>query len=311
MSNRRWSPWILGILGACILGVCIFLIWEHARLSTTVEGISTQLDNVQEGLEPLATKADLTPMVESHERSEESLGTLGTVLDRVEEGLEPLATKADTQSLKERLARSSIDGISIYEDARDSICAVSIAGKSTPLVGTCFLHGDNIHVLTAWHVVEGFEPSDLYVQFGEGEPVKARIVKSDDSQDLVLLELSEAMEGRTPLSLADEVVPGQWVVAFGQPYGKFSNSLTVGVISGVHRITDDPSFFTSCPTCTDSLEVYGSNDPGTSGSPVLDLNGSVVGIKRARVGHVSLAISADTIRRFLESVKWSAGEERQ
>lgn len=306
MNGRKlasWAPWVLIALLVCGLGVSVFFVWMQR---TQMQADSRELVKIKGSLSDIETSIsrELEAAKKRADTLEKTLHQSSIELKKIETSLssELEAAKERADVLEKTLDQSSIDGASIYQDVKDSICAMVNPKIRVPIVGTCFLYQDNRHVLTVAHMVRDVEPSSIYVQFGTYKPVNARIARLDDSQDLVLLELSEAVQGGKPLLLADDVAPGQWVVAIGHPYGRFRNSIRAGVIAGLRRGGNDPEFFGACPTCTDLTEVYGRAEEGTSGSPVLNFKREVIGIVESRVGTIALLVSADTIRKFLGEI---------
>jgi S1-C subfamily serine protease len=74
---------------------------------------------------------------------------------------------------------------------------------------------------------------------------------------------------------SDNLLIGETVIAIGNPFG-FSNSVTTGVISALHRSirTDNMVFH-------DFIQTDASINPGNSGGPLLNINGELIGINTA------------------------------
>lgn len=100
--------------------------------------------------------------------------------------------------------------------------------------------------------------------------LQAEIVGLDLETDIALLKVAE--KGLPALRLADSdaVEEGQFVFALGSPQG-LDNSVTMGVISSTARQfkPDDPMFY---------LQTDASINPGSSGGPLVDAEGNIVGI---------------------------------
>ena len=139
------------------------------------------------------------------------------------------------------------------------------------------------YVVTNAHVVLGARKAQVTIlERGSGlsgregrgpahrRSLQAQIVGLDLETDIALLKVPE--KGLPALRLADSdaVEEGQFVFALGSPQG-LDNSVTMGVISSTARQfkPDDPMFY---------LQTDASINPGSSGGPLVDADGNVIGI---------------------------------
>jgi len=107
----------------------------------------------------------------------------------------------------------------------------------------------------------------------------ARVVAADEAHGLVLLR-AEAT-GLTPATIGGDgaLTVGQLVVAVGSPLGEFTDTVTAGIVSGLDRTIDlqDPS--TGRRVALDGLvQTDAAINAGSSGGPLLDATGTVVGV---------------------------------
>ena len=132
-------------------------------------------------------------------------------------------------------------------------------------------------VMTAAHLVHGAER--LEVQFLGGRTVAAKIMASELSADLSLLQLSQPPAGLEPATLAnsDAVRVGEQVVVVGAPYG-LGHALSVGWISARWA----PSTVYKAIPLAEFFQTDASINVGNSGGPMFNMAGEVVGI----VSHV-------------------------
>src|SRR6202050_4488193 len=147
-------------------------------------------------------------------------------------------------------------------------------------VGSGVIVDPNGFIMTNAHVVEGAQrirvalplPSDngRSVAAGKRRVFEARLVGVHKETDLALLKIDEKDLPTLPLLTQQRPRVGQLVFAIGSPEG-LQNSVTMGVVSAVARQADP-----------DKPLVYIQTDapinPGNSGGPLVDMNGSVVGI---------------------------------
>ncbi len=104
----------------------------------------------------------------------------------------------------------------------------------------------------------------------KGRRIKASIVGRDEETDLAVLKIERQDLPALPLADSDQLRPGQIVIAFGSPLG-LRNSASLGVISATARQlrSDDPMIY---------IQTDASINPGSSGGPLLNAAGEVVGI---------------------------------
>lgn len=149
--------------------------------------------------------------------------------------------------------------------------------------------------------------SKVYVEFADHDRVTARIVGWDVFDDVGVLRIDPKAHALTPLPLGRSAtaVVGEPVAAIGSPLGN-ADSLAVGVVSGVGRsiaALTAPSFELSDAIQTDAPLAHGS-----SGGPLLDAQGRVIGINaqiRSDSGGpagIGFAVPIDSARRSLQAL---------
>ncbi len=150
-------------------------------------------------------------------------------------------------------------------------------------------------VLTNSHVVQN--GTDIQVRLNDGREFKARLRGADPDFDLAVLEL-EGAKGLPELPLGDStgVQPGETVIAIGNPFG-FSHTVTTGVVSALGRsIRSEAGLF------TDLIQTDAAINPGNSGGPLIDLDGSLIGINTAVYGKgwgIGFAIPVNKARQVM------------
>ncbi|MGO8793462.1 MAG: trypsin-like peptidase domain-containing protein [Candidatus Sulfotelmatobacter sp.] len=136
------------------------------------------------------------------------------------------------------------------------------------------------YILTNAHVVEGAQriqvalplPNDngRTVASGKRHILEARLIGVHKETDLALLKIDEKDLPTLPLLSQERPRVGQMVFAIGSPEG-LQNSVTMGVVSAVARQADPDKPLTY-------IQTDAPINPGNSGGPLVDMNGSVVGI---------------------------------
>jgi serine protease Do len=147
-------------------------------------------------------------------------------------------------------------------------------------VGSGVIVDSNGYIMTNAHVVEGAQrirvalplPSDSgrAVAVGKRHILEARLVGLHKDTDLALLKIDEKDLPTLPLLSQQRPHVGQLVFAIGSPEG-LQNSVTMGVVSAVARQPDPDKALTY-------IQTDAPINPGNSGGPLVDMNGSVVGI---------------------------------
>jgi serine protease Do len=148
-------------------------------------------------------------------------------------------------------------------------------------VGSGVIVDSNGYIMTNAHVVEGAQrirvalplpmgDSAGQVPLGKRRIVEATLVGQHKETDLALLKIDEADLPTIPLLTQQLPKVGQLVFAIGSPEG-LQNSITMGVVSAVARQADPNKPLTY-------IQTDAPINPGNSGGPLVDMNGSVVGI---------------------------------
>jgi len=147
-------------------------------------------------------------------------------------------------------------------------------------VGSGVILDPNGYIMTNAHVVEGAQrirvalplPTDAgrSVAAGKRRILEARLVGVHKETDLALLKIDEKDLPTLVLLAQQRPRVGQLVFAIGSPEG-LQNSVTMGVVSAVSRQADPDKPLTY-------IQTDAPINPGNSGGPLVDMNGSVVGI---------------------------------
>jgi serine protease Do len=143
-------------------------------------------------------------------------------------------------------------------------------------VGSGILIDKEGHVLTNHHVVDDVD--EISVTLADKRQFKATVVGSDPKTDLAILKLRDAPKDLPVAALGDSdaLRVGDWVLAFGAPFG-YEQTVTTGIISAKGRgnvgIIDGGY--------EDFLQTDAAINPGNSGGPLVNLDGKVIGINTA------------------------------
>jgi S1-C subfamily serine protease len=137
---------------------------------------------------------------------------------------------------------------------------------------------EDVLVITNNHVVSDAGAKQITVSLADGKIVKPDRVWADPESDIALLRL--AGSGSLPtatLGDSERVRVGQWVLAIGSPFG-LNQTVTHGIISARER---GQVSLGSTIRIKDFLQTDAAINPGSSGGPLFNLDGEVIGINTA------------------------------
>jgi S1-C subfamily serine protease len=180
-------------------------------------------------------------------------------------------------------------------------------------VGSGFVLNGQGEIATNAHVVTQGEGKSLqrarevYVEFGDGNRVPAKIVGADPNADVALLKIDP--KGLTlrplPLGSSADVQVGAPVAAIGSPFGE-RQSLSVGVVSAVDRDIQSLNGQFAIPG---AIQTDAAINPGNSGGPLVDGAGKVIGINQQIKTNsgggegVGFAVPVDVVKRSLGALR--------
>lgn len=154
--------------------------------------------------------------------------------------------------------------------------------------------------ITNNHVVGGAEPAKVYVTLSDGRIVQPVRIWADPESDISLLHLNDESLPCVELGESDQVRRGQWVLAFGSPFG-LNQTVTHGIISATDRGQINLG---STIRIKEFLQTDAAINPGSSGGPLVDLDGRVIGINTAIASKsgdnsgVSFSIPSNLVKRI-------------
>jgi S1-C subfamily serine protease len=164
----------------------------------------------------------------------------------------------------------------------------------------------NAHVITTGEGSDMKQAREVYVQFGDGNRVRADIRGYDPNADIALLRIDPKGLDLNPLPLGsvEDIKVGEPVAALGSPFGE-EQSLTVGVVSAVDRDIRSLTDF----SISGAIQTDAAINPGNSGGPLVNAKGEVIGvnqqIKSASGGGegVGFAVPIDMVKRSIEALR--------
>jgi len=138
-------------------------------------------------------------------------------------------------------------------------------------------------ILTALHVVAG--ASSIEVTFADGTRSAAQVQTTQPLNDIAVLRASQPPAQLQPAVLGNprSVQVGSEAFVLGNPFG-LSGSISAGVISGLNRSFQLPN---NGPLLQGLIQVDAAVNPGSSGGPLVNRDGQVIGIVSALINPTS------------------------
>lgn len=167
----------------------------------------------------------------------------------------------------------------IAAKALPSVVTLRVDGADGGSTGSGWVYDDADHVVTNNHVVAGVgDDGEVTVVLADGQQVEGKVIGTDASYDLAVVEVSGADLAPLGLGRSSDVVVGDQVIAVGAPLG-LDSTVTAGIVSALDRpVTpggeDDQSFI-------NAIQTDAAINPGNSGGPLLDMAGRVIGVNSA------------------------------
>ena len=170
--------------------------------------------------------------------------------------------------------------------------------------GSGFVWDDEGHVVTNYHVIAKAQLATVTINVGGGElkEYHANLCGADPENDIAVLKVWAPRSVLKPITCgsSSEVSKGDTVFTIGHPYG-FDFFFTKGMVNAVgdNESPSNPNVIIKGCIVSDS-----DIGPGSSGGPLLDGNGHLVGLNFAHMvknNSISLSVPLDTVRRFVNS----------
>jgi putative serine protease PepD len=221
-------------------------------------------------------------------------------------------TATATTTVNRPVAASDGSIAAIYERTIPGVVTITAQTEASPFggggqstaTGSGWVLDADGHVVTNQHVVGSART--VQVTFHDGTEASARVVGTDASTDVALLELDRVPKDVRPLETgsADALRIGDPVIAIGSPFG-LEGTVTSGIVSAKDRQLQAPDGF----TIDGAIQTDAALNHGNSGGPLLDAEGRVVGMNSQIASQsggnegVGYAVPIETIRKVVEQLE--------
>jgi len=219
---------------------------------------------------------------------------------------EQVVQKSETQSLQDAVAKVTPAVVSIVESRVVPLLQVTYenpfgndpffqgfgmqvpvyqqVGTTTQRVsaGTGFLVRSSGYIVTNKHVVPDVNAT-YTVLLSNGKQKEGTVIWRSATEDLAVVKIAGSGYASVPLGNSSTLQLAQSVFAVGNALGEYSNSVSVGVISGLNRSITAGNDQGGTETLTGVIQTDAAINPGNSGGPLVNLAGEAVGVNVAMV----------------------------
>ena len=161
-------------------------------------------------------------------------------------------------------------------------------------LGSGFLVNPAGYIVTNAHVVS--RAMKIIVTMSDNKKYPAQVISADDEHDLAVLKIDPpkgVLLPHLPLGRSDDLMVGETVIAVGNPMG-LSNTVSTGIVSALNRELT----FSRGVKYAGLVQTDAPINPGSSGGPLLNIRGELIGINtaiRADAQNIGFAIPVDKL----------------
>lgn len=173
-----------------------------------------------------------------------------------------------------------------------------------------FIHPSG-YIMTNNHVITDAE--QIMILTSSGEEFGVSLIAREPAYDLALLKVKDSSPRdfkALPLGDSDAIDAGDMVIAVGNPLG-LGHTVTSGIISQTYKnVSDDPE---ENARHVDFIQTDTAINPGSSGGPLITMNGACIGVNTAIIAaaqSIGFAVPSNQILEFLDNVRAGRGLKR-
>jgi len=271
--NQGWNPSMKRILLPCMIGLFVFF-WAGAVIDLPLQ-IGSPL-SAQSKLPPTNGTSDVLNALS--DRFEMVAGKVLPAVVSVE-AVKPAKSNANGKS---KPIEESGSGVIVKSDVKQGY-----------------------YVITNNHVVSQSKNEQITIQLPDGRVFRPTAVHADPESDLAIMAIESNQALPTAnLGNSDNAKVGRWVLAIGSPFG-LNQTVTHGIISARDR---GQVTLGNTIRIKEFLQTDAAINPGSSGGPLIDMNGDIIGINTAIASHngsnsgVAFSIPSNLVKRVMNQL---------
>ena len=212
--------------------------------------------------------------------------------------------KVSTQETRVIVSEEN-DIIFAVEKGSPSVVAIGVSRNvlEGSTIGTGFIVSDGGIIVTNKHVVSDTGTKYMVIT-SDSQKYDVKRIYRDPILDLAVVQIDAS--GLQSLELGDssKLKVGQTVIAIGNALGKFTNTVTTGVVSGLGRAVSAGDLFAGSTEKFDNLiQTDAAINPGNSGGPLLNSSGRVIGVSVATTEgaqNIGFAVPINSVKQIVD-----------
>ncbi len=164
--------------------------------------------------------------------------------------------------------------------------------------GSGFIINKEGDIITNAHVVDGADRVTVVLK--DGRKIEGKVLGRDPLTDIAVVKVSEANLPVVSLGSSQNLQPGEWAIAIGNPLG-LDNTVTAGIISALGRSSGQ----IGVDKRVSFIQTDAAINPGNSGGPLLNQKGEVIGVNTAIIQGaqgLGFAIPIETAQRIAKQL---------
>ena len=179
----------------------------------------------------------------------------------------------------------------IFEEKSDAVVLIAVGSPEGDRLGSGFFISRDGKVVTNYHLIKGAHKIAVKLKNGSAF-IPMRIVNLDPAKDIAVIQIHISSPAYFAMGDSNAVIAGQRVLTIGNPQG-LESTVSDGLISSIRLDNLGMKIF--------QISVPLSN--GSSGGPLIDLKGNVVGITTASMSggeNLNFAVPINYVRILLK-----------
>lgn len=287
MKRSVDTLWLVALLAMVIL--VGGLVYEHqqvTRLSQSVAAVQSAVVEITNSvnLSAASTAANLAELARRGQVAQKSQSQL--LQDAVAKVTPAVVSIVESQvvPLLQVTYENPFGNDPFFQGFGMQVPVYQQVGTTTKQVsaGTGFIVRSNGYIVTNKHVVPDANAT-YTVLLANGKQKAGTVVWRSSAEDLAVVKISGSGYTTIPLGDSSALQLAQSVFAIGNALGEYSNSVSVGVVSGLNRSITAGNDQGGTETLTSVIQTDAAINPGNSGGPLVDLSGEAVGVNVAMV----------------------------
>lgn len=208
--------------------------------------------------------------------------------------VEPAVIRIDASRMATRMPSDALVDPRLRQFFGDQL-PVSPSEPIEQGTGSGFIISPDGHILTNAHVVNGADVVTVTLQ--DGRSFTGEVLGEDPMTDVAVVKIEANQLPTVRLGNSDQVFPGEWAIAIGNPLG-LDSTVTAGIISALGRSGSDVGV---PDKRVGFIQTDAAINPGNSGGPLLNAAGEVIGMNTAIIRGaqgLGFAIPINTVRKI-------------